>query len=125
MECLPANVLWTEMKLVALNGIGAKANCYRIDSTSAFKDLEFPTPAWRDLKNANSAEAIQNLQALDQASSTFQGKTGYDYTTISPSYNSGNKITKPHCFIPVLSTKFREFDRVSTTVKACTILRPV
>jgi len=36
-----------------------------------------------------------------------------------------SKSYNPAVLIPILSTRFQEFDKSSTTVKACTVLRPV
>jgi len=74
LDCLPANVFRTEDRLVALNGYTSKADCFRIDPETAFRDLEFQTPVWRDLKSVGTKDAVQNLQAPDQASTSFKGK---------------------------------------------------
>ena len=74
LDCLPANVFRSKDKLVALNGVSSKADCYWVDPVSAFQDLEFATPLWRELKNAMMEEAIQNLHPQDQSSSLFKGK---------------------------------------------------
>jgi hypothetical protein len=74
LHCLPANVYRSEPKLVALRGDEAIADCYHIEPVLAFTDLEFPTPAWRNLKNVSSKETLKNLLPLDQATSSFKGK---------------------------------------------------
>jgi hypothetical protein len=53
LDCLPANVFRTEDRLVALNGSTSKADCFRIDPETAFRDLEFQTPVWSDLKSGD------------------------------------------------------------------------
>ncbi len=74
LDCPPVNVFRTEPRLVALSGDGITADCSRIDPSSAFSDLEFPTSAWRDLKNASSKEAIDILLAPEQVTSYYKGK---------------------------------------------------
>jgi hypothetical protein len=48
LDYLPANVLRSDNRLVALSGADARADCYRVDPSSALKDLEFTTPVWRN-----------------------------------------------------------------------------
>jgi hypothetical protein len=108
---------------VALNGVNSKADCYQVDPVSAFQDLEFATPLWRDLKNATTEEAIQNLQPQDQSSSLFKGKQVMVVPPLVSVTILETKSLLPSVSIPVLSSKFQEFDPLSSTVKACTILR--
>jgi len=125
LDCLPANVFRSEVKLVALKGGGSKADCYRIDPISAFQDLDFATPLWHDLKNATTEEAVQNLQPQEQSSSTFKGKQVMIVPPLVSVTMLETKSLLPSTLIPALSTNFQEFDHLSPTVKACTILRPV
>jgi len=96
-----------------------------VDPVSAFQDLEFATPLWRDLKNATTEEAIQNLQPQDQSSSLFKGKQVMIVPPLVSVTILETKSLLPSVLIPALSSKFQEFDRLSSTVKACTVLRPV
>jgi hypothetical protein len=125
LDCLPANVFRTEDRLVALNGYTSKADCFRIDPETAFRDLEFQTPVWRDLKSVGTKDAVQNLQAPDQASTSFKGKQVMIVPPLVSLAILEAKTVQPGELIPILSAKFQEFDRVSQTVKACTVLRPV
>jgi len=125
LDYLPANVLRSDNRLVALSGADARADCYRVDPSSALQDLEFATPVWRDLKNASTQEAIETLQASDQNSSSYKGKQSLLVPPLVTITILEAKTRVPAKLIPILSTKFQEFDRSSSTVKACTVLRPV
>jgi hypothetical protein len=125
LDCLPINVFRSECRLVALNGEGITADCYRIDPNSAFTDLEFTTPVWRDLKNIMTMDALEALQPPEQHASTYKGK---QVLVVSPLVSITILETmslSPSILILALSTKFQEYDRSSTTVKACTLLPPV
>jgi hypothetical protein len=125
LDCLPANVFRSEDCLVALCSSDARADCFRIDSASAFKDLECATPVWRDLKGVGSSKAIETLQAQDQNSPGFKGKQMMIVPPLVTVTILEAKMLDPGKLIPILSNKFQEYDRSSRTVKACTILRPV
>jgi len=125
LDCLPANLFRSEDKLVALNRVGSKADCYQIDPISAFQDLEFATPLWHDMKNATMEESVQNLQPQDQSSATFKGKQVMIVPPLVSVTMLETKSLLPSTLIPALSTKFQEFDHLSPTVKACTIFKPV
>ena len=125
LDCLPANLFRSEDKLVALNRVGSKADCYQIDPISAFQDLEFATPLWHDMKNATMEESVQNLQPQDQSSATFKEKQVMIVPPLVSVTMLETKSLLPSTLIPALSTKFQEFDHLSPTVKACTIFKPV
>jgi hypothetical protein len=125
MHCLQANVYRAVPKLVALCGEGVTADCYRIDPTTSFSNLEFNTPLWRDLKGVTDEEGIKKLFPQEQPSSTFKGKRMMLIPPLVLSTILEAKSLSPVVLIPALSAKFQEFDRSSTTVKACTVLRPV
>jgi hypothetical protein len=125
MHCLQANVYRAVPKLVALCGDGVTADCYRIDPTTSFSNLEFNTPLWRDLKGVADEEGLKKLLPQEQSSSTFKGKRIMLIPPLVLSTIFETKSLSPVVLIPALSAKFQEFDRSSTTVKACTVLRPV
>jgi hypothetical protein len=68
------NIFCTKSKLLGLLGGEAKADCYRIDPTSATQDLEFNAPVWRDLKGAPDSAAVSALQAPEINPSVYRGK---------------------------------------------------
>jgi hypothetical protein len=124
LDCLPVNIFRTEPRLVALSGDGITA-CFHIDPNSAFSDLEFPTPAWRDLKNALGKEAIDILLPPEQVTSYYKGKQVLIVPPLVTVTILESNSLLPAVLIPALSSKIQEFDRWSATVKACMILRPV
>jgi hypothetical protein len=119
------NLFCSESKLLGLMGGGQKAECYRIDPASAVIDLEFNAPAWRDLKGAQDAAAVKALQVPDQNAQVFRGKSSIIVPPLVLTAILESTSLDPTELIPILSTKFQDFDRSSATVKACTILRPV
>jgi hypothetical protein len=121
LDYLPANVFPTEPRIVALCGDGIMADCYHIDLTSALTDLKFPAISWRDLKNTTSYNAISNLQAPDQSSTTFKGKCCVIVPTLVSYKILEAKIQNPEVLIPVLFAKFQELNSSTTSVRACTI----
>jgi hypothetical protein len=125
LESLPVNVFRIDPKLIALSREGKIANCYRIDPVSAFTDLEFPAPAWRDLKNVTTPDAITNLLPQDPVTNHYKGKQVMVVPPLVSTTILEAHSLLPEVLIPILSAKFQEFDRASTTVKACTVLRPV
>jgi len=125
LEFLPANLLRPENRLVALSGAGPRADCYRIDPTTAFKDIEFAAPLWRDLKGAATADAVASLKPQDQNAAVYKGKQVLIVPPlVSVSILEANTL-QPASLVPILSAKFQEYDRASSTTKACTTLRPV
>lgn len=119
------NVFCSDPKMWALSGGGPRADCYRLDPPSLFQDIDFQTPVWRDLKGANNREAVLALQVPDQNPSSFKGKPGFIIPPLVLTSILETNTLDPAELIPVLITKFTEFDRSSPVVKACTILRPV
>jgi hypothetical protein len=119
------NLFCPEPKLLGLSGCGARADCFRLDPTSLFQDVEIQTPNWRDLKGAASPEAVDALQVADQNPAVFRGKLGLIIPPLVSVEILATDTTDPAALIPLLSNKFQEFDRSSPTVKACTVLRPV
>jgi hypothetical protein len=119
------NLFCTESKLLGLLGGGTKADCYRIDPASASQDLEFNAPIWRDLKGAVNAAAVVALQVPEQNPSVFHGKCCIIIPPLVLTAILDTASLDPALLIPILSTKFQEFDRTSPTVKACTVLRPI
>ncbi len=108
-----------------LLGDGSRADCYRIDPTSLFQDVEVPTPSWRDLKGATTPDAVHLLQVGDQNPSLFKGKLVIIVPPLVLTSILEANTMDPTRLIPILSTKFQEFDHSSPTVKACKVLRPV
>jgi len=125
VHCFQANVYRPEPKLVALCGGDSRADCYRIDPTSTFSDLEFFTPVWRDLKGISNEDALKSLLPQDQSTNVFKGKRSIMVPPLVWSTILETKSLLPAVLIPALSAKFQEFDRTSPNVKACTVLRPV
>jgi hypothetical protein len=95
LDCLPANLWRSDNRLVALQGPTAKADCYRIDPVSAFSDLEFQTPLWRDLKSASSKDAIYCFATPGSVNTKFQGKADHDYSSFSICIDFGSKHINP------------------------------
>jgi len=125
VHCLPANVYRPVPEMVALRGDGVSADCYRIDPSSSFTDLEFSTPLWRDLKSVADEDSLKKLLPQEPSSSAFKGKQTMLVPPLVLVTILETKSLSPVVLIPALSAKFQEFDRASTTVKACTVLRPV
>jgi hypothetical protein len=122
---LQENIFCAESKLLGLLGGTSRAEVYRIDPISASLDLEFQSPVWRDLKNVASADLVNNLQVPDQNPSVFRGKVSLIVPPLVKDAILELGSLVPSVLIPMLSTKFQEFDRTSNSVKACTSLRPV
>jgi hypothetical protein len=116
------NLFCNEPKLLGLSGGGSTADCYRLDPTTLFQDVEFQTPSWRDLKGATTPEGVNTLQVGDQNASSFKGKLGIVVPPLVLTMILAADTMDPAHLIPVLSGKFQEFDRSSPTVKTCTLL---
>jgi hypothetical protein len=125
LHCLQANVYRSVPKLVALSGDGVSADCYRIDPTMSFTDLEFNTPLWRDLKSAADEVSIKILLPQEISNCIYKGKQTMVVPPLVLTTILESKSLSPAVLILALSSKFQEFDRTSMNVKACTILRPV
>ena len=125
LHCLPANVYRAAPKLIALNGADNIADCYRIDPSTGFSDLDFTTPVWRDLKNVTSEDTLKSLLPTESSTTSFKGKRVMLVPPLVTITILETKSLSPVILIPALSQKFQEFDRTSTSVKACTLLRPV
>jgi hypothetical protein len=119
------NLFCSEAKLWGLSGGESRADCYRTDPTSLFQDVEVPIPSWRDLKGATTPDAVRLLQVGDQNPSLFKGKLGIIVPPLVLTSILEANTMDPTSLIPILSSKFQEFDRSSPTVKASTVLRPV
>jgi hypothetical protein len=125
VHCLPANVYRPVPKMVALRGNGVSGDCYCIDPSSSFADLEFSTPLWRDLKSVADEDSLKKLLPQEPLSSAFKGKQTMLVPPLVLVTILETKSLSPVVLIPALSAKFQKFDRASTTVKACTVLLPV
>jgi hypothetical protein len=122
---LQANLFCPDSKLLGLSGGDAEAVVYRIDPTSAAVDFETSVPVWRDLKAVASADNVASLVIPDQNPSLFRGKCSLIVPPLVLTSILEAKTLCPSQLIPILSSKFQEFDRTSTQAKACTSLRPV
>jgi hypothetical protein len=98
---------------------------YRIDPASASKSIEFQVPSWRDLKSSQSIRDVDALSIPDQNPAVAQLNQSLWIPPLVLNSILEAKSLVPAELIPILSAKFQEFDHSSTTVKACTILRPV
>jgi len=109
---LQENLFCNEAKILGLCGDDSQAEVYRIDPKSAANALEISAPAWRDLKGMQVGTDLDSLTVQEQTASITRIK---------------NSLWIPPLVLTsvLLSVKFQEFDRSSTMVKACTILRPV
>jgi hypothetical protein len=119
------NVFCPESKLLGLVACEAEADIYRIDPISSSSDFETTTPLWRDLKSATSAESVASLVIPDQNPPIFRGKSSLIVPPLDLTAILDANTLCPASLIPILSTKFQEYDRTSAQVKACTLLRPV
>jgi hypothetical protein len=82
-------------------------------------------PAWRDLKGVQVGADLDALVVADQNTSVVKFKNSLWIPPLVLSKILEAKSLVPAVLIPLLSAKFQEFDRLSTTVKACTVLRSV
>jgi hypothetical protein len=122
---LQQNIFCSESKALGLFGDSRQAEVYRIDPTSASKSIEFQVPSWRDLKSSQSIRDIDALSVPDQNPTVARLNQSLWIPPLVLNSILELKSLVPAELIPILSAKFQEFDRSSTTVKACTILRPV
>jgi hypothetical protein len=122
---LQENIVCSELKVLGLCGFDKHADVYRVDPKSASLSTEFPVPAWRDLKGYQSSNDVDLLLVPDQNPSVARLNHSLWIPPLVLNAIMETKSLKPAELILILSTKFQEFDRSSTTVKACTVLRPV
>jgi len=122
---LQENIFCTEAKVLGLCGDDRQAEAYRIDSKSASTALEIQVPVWRDLKGTQSVTNIEALVVTDQGPPMAHFKNGLWVPPLVLATILEAKSLVPATLIPLLSSKFQEFDRASTSIKACTILRLV
>jgi hypothetical protein len=125
LSYLQENIFCSESKILGLCGQSNKAEVYRIDSVSASSSLEFPVPSWRDLKGTQTELDVDALSVPDQNPAMAKFKNSLWIPPLVSNTIFDSKSLSPSILIPLLSTKFQEFDRSNTVVKACTILRPV
>ncbi len=122
---LQENLFCNEAKILGLCGDDSLAEVYRIDPKSATIPLEISAPAWRDLKGVQIGTDLDSLTVQEQTASITRIKNSLWIPPLVLTSILEAKSLVPAELIPLLSVKFQEFDRSSTTVKACTILRPV
>jgi len=120
---LQENLFCNEAKILGLCGDDSQAEVYRIDPKSAANALEISAPAWRDLKGMQVGTDLDSLTVQEQTATRIKNSLWIPPLVLTSVLEA--KSLAPADLIPLLSVKFQEFDRSSTTVKACTILRPV
>jgi hypothetical protein len=77
------------------------------------------------LKGAATADVVANLKPQDQNAAMYKRKQVLIVPPlVSVSILEANTL-QPATLVPILSAKFQEYDRTSSTTKACTILHPV
>ncbi len=86
-----------------------RADCYRIDPTSLFQDVEIQTPSWRDLKGPTTPDAVNLLQVAEQNPSTFKGKLGLIIPPLVLTTILEANTMDPADLIPILLVKFQDF----------------
>jgi hypothetical protein len=122
---LQENIFCSESKVLGLCGDGRQAEVYRIDPVSASKSIEFPVPTWRDIKSSQSNKDVDALIVPEQSPTMARFNQSLWIPPLVLTTILEAKSLVPAEVIPLLSLKFQEFDRSSSNVKACTILRPV
>jgi hypothetical protein len=122
---LQENVFCAESKVLGLCGDDVHADVYRLDSKSASTAVEFSAPNWRDLKGVQSEVDVEALVVPDQNPSQTRLKLGLWVPPLVSLAILEAKSMLPAGLIPILSSKFQEFDHSSSSVKACTLFRPV
>ena len=76
-------------------------------------------------EGAATADAVASLKPQDQNAAVYKGKQVLIVPPlVSVSILEANTL-QPASLVPILSAKFQEYDRASSTTKACTTLRPV
>jgi len=119
------NIFCRESKILGLCCQEEHADTYQVDSSLAAAGLEIPVPNWRDLKGSQNETDILGLTDPDQNPTVAKFKNSLWIPPLVSNAIFDARSLDPLVLIPLLSTKFQEFNRSSTTVKACTILRPV
>jgi len=122
---LQENLFCKESKILGLCGENSRADVFRLDSKSASTALEFLVPLWRDLKAIQTENDLDTLVVPEQNPSITRCKNSLWVPPLVYSTILEAKSMVPAVLVPLLSAKFQEFDRSSTSVKACTLLRPV
>jgi len=122
---LQENIFCSEANVLGLTGEDSQAEVYRIDPKSASMPLELSVPAWRDLKGVQVGADLDALVVADQNTSVVKFKNSLWIPPLVLSKILEARSLVPEVLIPLLLAKFQEFDRLSTTVKACTVLRSV
>jgi len=122
---LQEKIFCAEAKVSGLCGDDHQAGVYRIDSKSASTSLELLVPVWRDLKGTQSASDLDALVVPVQNPTIACFKNSLWAPPLVSATILEAKSLVPAILIPLLSSKFQEFDRASSSVKACTVLRPV
>ncbi len=80
---------------------------------TAFQDVESNIPNWRDLKNSQNANAVNNIQVPEQNPPVFHGKLSLCIPPIVLTAILEAKALVPADLIPILSAEFQEVDRTS------------
>lgn len=111
--------------MLRIQDTDAQADVYQVDSMSAVRALEFGVPAWRDLKGVQSESEVDALAAPEQNPSMTQVKNSVWIPPLVLVTILEAQSMNPAVLIPILSTKFQEFDRSCTTIKVRTVQRPV
>ncbi len=125
VHVLGPNLVHSEEKVLALTEFGNPASCFRLHIESLFHPVEVNVPKWTQLKNANSIDSIHALTTSDNTSSKLRSKNIMIVPplVLSTIVNAGTLDPEP--LMLLLTDAFKEYDRTSETVKACTVLRPV
>ena len=125
MSYLHENIFCSEAKVLGLCGNDSQAEVYRDDLRSASTSLELPVPTWRDLKGLQPGTDLDSIVVPDQNPPVARFKNSLWIPPLILTTMLEVNSLDPAVLIPALSLKFQEFDKSSTSIKACTILRPV
>ena len=120
---LQENIFCEESKILGLCGDDRQADVYRIDSKTASSPLEISVLTWQDLKGMKLSTDIDSWSVPDQNPTTFQVQP-LDPPLVLITILEAKSLV-PAALIPLWLAKFQEFDRLSPSIKACTILYPV
>jgi len=71
--CLQANIFWPDTKILGLLGEGPSADCYQIDTETAFQDLDFYVPLKR-VEKCYKYRISFTLDNIKENLSFFKGK---------------------------------------------------
>jgi hypothetical protein len=122
---LHKSIICEESKILGLAGHSEQAEVFRIDPVAATKPLEFSVPAWRDLKGCQTESDVNALTVPDQNPTMVRCKTSLWIPPLVLNVILEVNLSNAAALIPILSSKFQEFDKTSPSIKACTILCPV